>query len=116
MEAATYRLAPSAPLTFTDALGIRQVQNPDPDVNPDSEPNRNDSFFFQGLEITANVVTDGDPLKGDVDRNGEVNFFDIQPFIGVLSSPDFQAEADTNCDMVVDFFDIQPFIDILAGN
>ena len=54
-------------------------------------------------------------LKGDVDLSGEVNFFDIAPFIMVLSGGD-QAQADCNCDGDVDFFDIQPFINILAGN
>ena len=54
-------------------------------------------------------------LKGDVDMNGVVDFFDIQPFIDVLSSSSFQAEADTNCSGGVDFFDIAPFIAILAG-
>ena len=47
--------------------------------------------------------------------DGTVDFFDIQPFIDVLSSGEFQAEADVNCDTVVDFFDIQAFIAILMG-
>ena len=54
-------------------------------------------------------------IKGDVDRNGVVDFFDIQPFIDVLSAGGDQAEADADCNGDVDFFDIQPFIDILAG-
>ena len=56
-----------------------------------------------------------DPIKGDVNMDGVVDFFDIQPFIDVLAAGEFQAEADANCDTVVDFFDIQAFIDILAG-
>ena len=55
-------------------------------------------------------------LKGDVDLDGSVTFLDINPFIQVLSSNGFQAEADCDCDGDVDFLDIQPFIDILAGN
>lgn len=39
----------------------------------------------------------------------------IQPFIDVLASQQFQAEADIDRNGVVNFFDIQPFIDILAG-
>ena len=54
-------------------------------------------------------------LKGDVDMNGVVDFFDIQPFIDVLANSMFQVEADCDCDGDVDFFDIQPFINILAG-
>lgn len=54
-------------------------------------------------------------LKGDVNLDGVVDFFDISPFIAVLSANGFQAEADTSCNGTVDFFDVQPFIDILAG-
>ena len=54
-------------------------------------------------------------LKGDVNLDGEVDFFDISPFIGVLSVGGFQAQADINSDGEVNFFDIQPFIDILSG-
>ena len=52
---------------------------------------------------------------GDVNLDGVVDFFDIQPFITVLSAQTFQAEADIDGNGVVDFFDIQPFIDILSG-
>ena len=53
---------------------------------------------------------------GDVDLNGVIDFFDIAPFIAVLSANSFQFEADIDGDNDVDFFDIQPFISILAGN
>ena len=48
--------------------------------------------------------------KGDVDRNGVVNFSDIPEFITVLQNGLFQAEADVNDDGVVNFSDIGPFI------
>ena len=54
-------------------------------------------------------------LLGDVNRDGVVDFFDIQPFVNVLAAQTFQAEADINEDGDVDFFDIQPFINILSG-
>ena len=57
----------------------------------------------------------GSVLKGDLDLDGDVDFFDIQPFIDVLSTGGDQPEADCNCDGSVDFFDIQFFIDILAS-
>ena len=47
--------------------------------------------------------------------DGVVDFFDIAPFIEVLSNQAFQSEADINGDQDVDFFDIAPFIAILAG-
>ena len=54
-------------------------------------------------------------LAGDVNLDGVVDFFDIQPFINVLSAQAFQAEADIDGNGEVDFFDIQPFINILSG-
>ena len=52
---------------------------------------------------------------GDIDRDGEVNFFDIAPFIEVLSNNGFQAEADVDQNGVVNFFDISPFITLLSS-
>ena len=55
------------------------------------------------------------PLLGDVNLDGVVDFFDIQPFIDLLSDREFQNEADIDRSGVVNFIDIQPFIDILAA-
>ncbi len=52
---------------------------------------------------------------GDVNVDGAVDFFDVQPFIAVLAEQNFQAEADCNEDGIVNFFDIQPFIEILGN-
>jgi len=54
-------------------------------------------------------------LRGDVNLDGRVNFFDITPFIGVLSANGFQAQADVNGDGAVSFLDIAPFINVLSG-
>ena len=54
-------------------------------------------------------------LLGDVNRDGDVDFFDIAPFIDLLSSQEFQIEGDTDVNGVVDFFDIAPFIDLLSN-
>lgn len=56
----------------------------------------------------------GQLVLGDVDQDGDVDFSDIPPFIAVLQSGGFQAEADTNADGDVNFSDIPSFIDILA--
>ena len=53
---------------------------------------------------------------GDVNRDGEINFLDISPFIELLSSGGFQCEADINQDGVVTFLDISPFIGLLSGS
>ena len=58
-----------------------------------------------------------EPLFGDVNLDDVVNFLDIAPFIGVLSTPgSFQVEADINEDGVVNFLDISPFIGVLASS
>ena len=54
-------------------------------------------------------------LLGDVNRDEVVNFFDISPFIDLLSGSEFQLEADIDGNGEVDFFDISPFIEILSG-
>ena len=80
---------------------------------------------YNGQTLTGNLAAGavdfysfsigGEVILGDCDLNGTVNFFDIQPFIDVLSSNTFLPQADCNEDGVVDFFDIQAFIDILSG-
>ena len=64
---------------------------------------------------TFTVEIDGSKLLGDVNLDGVVDFFDIQPFIDLLATQTFQCEGDIDEDGDVTFFDIQPFINILAG-
>ena len=63
------------------------------------------------LSFTA--VPDNSVLLGDANLDGTVNFADIAPFIAILQSGAFLAEADTNEDGSVTFADIPPFIAIL---
>ena len=53
--------------------------------------------------------------KGDVNRDGDVNFFDIPRLIAAMESGVFQAEADCDCSKNVDFGDISAFISILVN-
>lgn len=53
-------------------------------------------------------------LLGDCNQDGVVNFRDIIPFILILASDDYLAEADTNEDGVVNFPDIRLFIVYLS--
>ena len=80
----------------------------------DGEP-----FSFEILSVTRDftiTVTLGSPvILGDVNMDSAVNFLDISPFIGVLSSGAFQAEADINGDGGVNFLDISPFIQLLIN-
>ena len=68
-----------------------------------------DTIQLYSLELTA---AETPVLKGDVDLNGVVNFFDVAPFILVLQNG-FQAEADVDCNGSLDFGDIPVFIAIL---
>ena len=70
----------------------------------------------------AIIVSDVQPsmtqppvLLGDVNLDGEVTFLDISPFITILSTAGFQAEADIDLSGDVTFLDIAPFIVILAN-
>ena len=74
----------------------------------------NEAIVIQGMEFSV-FPSDSMGMLGDVDRNGVVDFFDIAPFIDLLSNQTFQFEADIDGNMVVDFFDIAPFIAILSG-
>jgi len=73
---------------------------------------------FENAQLALNIfefTSSGFVLLGDINMDGGVGFGDIAPFIAVLQSGVFQAEADTNEDGVVDFGDIPGFIAILQG-
>ena len=55
------------------------------------------------------------PLLGDINRDNEVNFSDIAPFITILAAQGFQEEADIDGNDEVNFMDIAPFIGLLSG-
>ena len=61
------------------------------------------------------VLVDQLFLLGDINRDGVVNLLDVEPFIALLSSSAFQAEADFNMDGQVNLLDIQPFVTLLGG-
>lgn len=52
-------------------------------------------------------------VSGDVDRNGQIDFSDIPPFVGVLLGRTYQEEADIDEDGVVGFSDVTPFVGVL---
>ena len=73
---------------------------------------------FENAQLALNIfefTSSGFVLLGDINMDRGVGFGDIAPFIAVLQSGVFQAEADTNEDGVVDFGDIPGFIAILQG-
>ena len=87
-------------------------------VDVTSEPiwlifnNGMDDVAFEEEAVEAFV---GALLLGDIDLNGMVNFSDITPLISLLSSGEFQAEADFDQNGFVNFLDVSPFIFTLSG-
>jgi hypothetical protein len=68
---------------------------------------------FEQLAIPAFMGSE--LLLGDVNRDGLVNLLDVQPFVDLLTSGGFQAEADINQDGVVNLLDVDPMVALLTG-
>lgn len=75
----------------------------------------NNGFWIDNIVVATDLLAT-DTLLGDVNLDGTVNFLDISPFIAVLTSGMFQAEADCDTSGAVNFLDISPFIAILTGS
>ena len=77
-----------------------------------------DELLNPGINAQITLSEGSNPvvLLGDCNLDGNVNFLDISPFINVLSTQDFFAQADCNQDGGVNFLDISPFIGILSSN
>ena len=52
---------------------------------------------------------------GDVNRDGEINLLDVQPFVDLLATGEFQAEADMNGDGLVNLLDVAEFVANLSA-
>lgn len=84
------------------------------DINQDG----NKDLFIATCSNYHMFVNTAEPtiLLGDVNCDGNVNLFDIQPFIDVLSgTASFKPQADLNGDGVANLFDIAGFIVALTG-
>ena len=75
------------------------------------------SLRFYGTEIP--------PLVGDLNCDGTINLFDVDPFILAVSDPAGYAAVhpmcdiaagDCNADGTVDLFDVDPFVELLVGD
>lgn len=62
------------------------------------------------------VVVPATGLIGDVNMDGQINLLDVQPFIDLLSSGEYQFEADTNQNGVVNLLDVGLFVELLSGS
>ena len=61
------------------------------------------------------VMGGGDVLVGDVNCDGSINLLDVAPFVGFVSSGEFNEKADINGDGSVDLLDVAPFVDLLTA-
>jgi hypothetical protein len=61
------------------------------------------------------ITLTGGSLLGDVNLDGLVNGLDVDPFVDVLLSGPYQAEADMNNDQVVNGLDVDPFVAAVVG-
>jgi hypothetical protein len=77
-----------------------------------------------GPQWTASFTCGADGRVGDLNCDGAVNVFDIDPFVAALTDPTAYAgaypfcdlqNADINGDGAVNAFDIDPFVQLLTG-
>ena len=65
--------------------------------------------------VTIDIIgCDEEILHGDVNLDGVVDLLDVGPFVAILTTGGFQAEADVNKDGVVDLLDVGPFVQLLT--
>jgi hypothetical protein len=85
----------------------------------------NDATPVAGVLLRIDLDQIGAAPPGDLNCDGVVNGFDIDPFVIALTDPDGYAAlfpdcdrtlADINGDGTVDGFDIDPFVLLLTGN
>ena len=74
-----------------------------------------DYFGGDGNDIVLNAVDAGIVLVGDVNLDGVVDLLDVGPFVALLISGTFQAEADINEDGEVNLLDVEPFVQLLSN-
>lgn len=73
-------------------------------------------FDTRSYDQSGNLIVFGGCLVGDANNDGNVDNFDIDPFVNILVGMDPpNCEADANQDGHVDNFDIDPFVNILVG-
>jgi len=67
------------------------------------------------IRFSVSAFGEPTPTLGDVNMDDIVDFSDIPPFIDVLASGDYQAEADIDQSGAVDFADIPGLIGLLSA-
>ena len=78
--------------------------------------NKNLNFLgpFQGGDGRYFVTTLEEVVVGDINCDGVIDLLDVDPFVELLTSGQFDEKADINGDGVVDLLDVNPFVALLT--
>jgi murein tripeptide amidase MpaA len=99
----------------------------EPDCNANGQPDDCDIASGFSPDANANGIPDeceGQTQPGDLNCDGLINTFDIDPFVLALSNPTGYEQQYPNCDYMladinndgqVNAFDIDPFVELLTG-
>jgi hypothetical protein len=77
-----------------------------------------DAFAGFAASWSAEPPTPGEAafaLLGDLNRDGQVNGLDVDPFVDLLIHGGYQAEADMNGDSLLNGLDVEPFVQAVIG-
>lgn len=103
------------PMMFSGATVYRGVI-------PEQTPGTMIDYFVTAADMRGNSadgdvvsVTVGGILLGDINCDGAVNLLDVQPFVELLSSGEFNAKGDFDGDGVNTLLDVSGFIAALGG-
>ena len=69
----------------------------------------------QGLFQPNDLLLMPSVLLGDINLDGAVDLLDVAPFVDLLATGGFQAEADINGDGEVNLLDVNGFVKLLGG-
>ncbi len=103
------------PMMFSGATVYRGVI-------PEQTPGTMIDYFVTAADMRGNSadgdvvsVTVGGILLGDINCDGAVNLLDVQPFVELLSSGEFNAKGDFDGDGINTLLDVNGFIAALGG-
>ena len=94
------------------------------DCNENGLPDECDIADGTSEDVNGNGMPDECEQPGDLNCDGVIDNFDIDPFVLAVTSPSQYASQYPNCDWMladinddgfVDNFDIDAFVDLLAG-
>ena len=87
------------------------------DANGNEVSLKDMSFTMPDSNVTITVTWKYVGVKGDVNRDGNVDISDVVALVNIIlnSSSDHQAEADLNNDGNIDISDVVALVNIILG-